>query len=464
MQDSDTSVLRREPSLAIRQSIPGTLGVLVALAVGWAASFDRLTMIALVGALALVPVALFVGSKGTVLVALAVLPLPLRVSSVGLPVSAMLVTACVILLLFPRREGIRHIDLPRPAWWEIALPLWFLASAVLSLVYGDQAGAFTNVASPFAALLAGVVFYFCVLGAIDSERATWQAAHAIGIAGVVCAMFATIQYFAPSVFLLRVFGSESTTAVGEFTRLSAPMGDYELLAELLAIGAVSCVWLALQAHGLPAIAWSAAGIWCAGAVLATGTRGGVVLVALGLAMIVLFRRQASHRVRLLVIGALGLIIVLQFSSFFGRAGGVFERFAKTNTSADVATLLNRERSWGPYLDQLETGAEYALGFGSGTDFPREYPHSIYVYLLYTQGVIGLLLFATLLATVTLRGVLAVRGLARPVPLELFVIIIWLVAIDGVKIEFVRLPGYQVLIWGVVGLAVGARRLLAPARG
>ena len=277
-------------------------------------------------------------------------------------------------------------------------------------------------------------------------------------AGSVLA-FLALQAAFPS---LALPGMSATSHVryGGFYRVGGVLGDYELLAEYLALWGVAALWLAISSHGRKRPLWAAISIACVVGVLATGTRGGAVLYLIGAVVVFVAQHRWRRRLRLIAIVAGLVVLSIATSTYFSETGGLVERVRATPLTNGVTTAINREGLWAPYL-VFDGPARYVvLGHGPGVrlDHLPAYPHNLYVYVYYTQGVVGLGLMAVVLGAGILPAVTALVRRTEWRADAVLGLLVLLFAVGEIKVEFVRLFNYQLAVWCLLGLAAAARAI------
>lgn len=238
------------------------------------------------------------------------------------------------------------------------------------------------------------------------------------------------------------------------SRFAGTLGDYELYSEINALLFSAAVALAILAHTRHhRVIFSVAAIPLGTAMLATGTRGGVVVAIL--ALIGMCALARSRRWTFVLIGLAAPL------AFFGPRIGALGRFASLNQEESLSRLLNRESAWNHFLEQ--TSGDLWTAFGHGLKYPYEaigeFPHSLPFFLLYAGGVVGAALFLLALlwlAALVCRQALRTRQSAAVIMGPLLTAAL----VDQIKIEFVRLDSYVITVFTI--LAICTAICLAPA--
>ncbi len=186
--------------------------------------------------------------------------------------------------------------------------------------------------------------------------------------------------------------------------------------------------------------------------LMTGNRGAFLLLVLAFpAFLYLFRKELGvlRAARTFVFAALLLAgtsaLVLSYSEF----SVIYERLAETEIESGVPDT--RTEAWAVAVEGI--AERPLLGHGPRlrliddhiVRYPAhqflDYPHNLYLFLLYTVGIVGLAAFLTFFAGLVWRLLRAARtavtaderGLAK-----LFLLLLALILLDQIKIEFLRI--------------------------
>ncbi|MGY1615375.1 O-antigen ligase family protein [Geodermatophilus sp. SYSU D00691] len=216
-------------------------------------------------------------------------------------------------------------------------------------------------------------------------------------------------------------GEEAIRAVGTF-------GAYNIgaLANLTAIGFVICLAVAVVRHGRTR--WWAAG--AAGVLLlanvAALSRGAWVAMAVG-AVVVLSRGRPARLLATLAAAGLAAALVIPPLISSGSAIGERVQSLLLADSEPDQSLMDREALWraatqmaldnpvtgvGPraFPDHRDAYADFSLLGSSDISFGASFervelksPHSLYLLVASEQGVVALVVFATVLAVLLARG-------------------------------------------------------------
>lgn len=264
-----------------------------------------------------------------------------------------------------------------------------------------------------------------------------------------------------SLYDLYLLGTGRALNVGPFNsgRFTGSLGDYELLAEFYGV---------IILLGLTAVIFEDSPRWRLLAaslivpsfiiLLATQSRGPVVILcavapALALTSAVTFRHLA--RKVFFLFATLSLIIFSFFSAL--SVLPVFARLSSVQFEGSVESTLNRAGVWG-YFTQLPRFIDAGL-IGNGFHYPYEeigtYPHSIYLWLLWSGGTLGLIAFVLLISLLLFK---LFRGifLHHSASLSAAAVLTY-IFLDEIKIEAARTSASVSFLWVALSLALLASR-------
>lgn len=242
-------------------------------------------------------------------------------------------------------------------------------------------------------------------------------------------------------------------------RFSGSLGDYELLGQFYAIACVITLGLLILASRW----WSRClhlGVILVAVflLLQTQSRSALLLALFGMSIILSLaasswkgrRSRASRTGALAVVGL--PIIVWPFVSELP----IFERFDLIRFGEPLPVLFNRAFVW-QYFPDLQS-FQQASWHGNGLSYPYDsigtYPHSLYLYLIWTVGWIGLIVFVAALASLLVYAVRSRnRSIASPWT-HIVAVALSLSLLEQVKIEMTREPSSQALFW-FIALALAA---------
>jgi O-antigen ligase len=208
--------------------------------------------------------------------------------------------------------------------------------------------------------------------------------------------------------------------------------------------------------------------------VATGSRGEfLILVGCAAIYLWLFRSRLGtfRAIRLAISGAAVLAVTALIVINFTQFGGLFDRLEDTEFG-ESGIPDTRQVLWPPAWEEIQKRP--MLGHGPrfrffleemGVRYPgREYiryPHSLYLFLLYTVGFPGLLLFLYFFVSILIRCARATtRTNAPPYLADLArtgVLVMLIFLIDGIKMEQMRLSlsDFWHFIFALSGVFVAA---------
>jgi hypothetical protein len=242
-----------------------------------------------------------------------------------------------------------------------------------------------------------------------------------------------------------------------YRRLRGSIGDYELLAECLAIGIVfTLVWFSNTTNwklriGL-VISLAAQGT----ALLLTGTRSGFVTATLGLILLAIFSSVTLGRAVRRII-AVSLFVSLFAWLTISLHLPIVERFSEAAAGSTIEETINRAQVWNIFDTRMGVDPSF---IGIGPRYPFEvvgvFPHSGFKSLLLLGGLPALVAAIGLIALVLVAAFRAMR-FKRDVLSVSFVVVPVMIVGDQLKVEATRSGPY--MIWLVVLLVlirIGAR--------
>ncbi|MBI4434144.1 O-antigen ligase family protein [Candidatus Uhrbacteria bacterium] len=349
------------------------------------------------------------------------------------------------------RTGVRPAVVPMPG-----LPAFFalVAIGMLSLLHTDDVwGSAKFLARPI--IFFYLMFVALPLQILDTPQRVVRVLHAMFVVGVVVAAMGTWSLALP------VEPGALRRAVPIAIAGIAPLGtNHNLLAEVLV--SVIPVGVALAAiHEGMARRWIlGAVVWCTAIALATFSRnawltlaveGVVGLVAYAYARGVLHRRLVGAGLliacgALLGVGLLSLTGVAQSSNR--------NRIQLT----EIAWEQFRAHPWagsgvGTFTDAVRRDRWYIADFGQPLD-----AHGFVQKLLAETGVLGLLAYCALLATVVRTMVRAYMGTASTSPWRVVLLALLCSVVGSIVFQAFNTSYFVAKLWLPIGIALAAARL------
>ena len=266
---------------------------------------------------------------------------------------------------------------------------------------------------------------------------------------------------------------------GEDPRLAGPFGAIGLTAEYLVLSTMLVAFVSVYrvpGHGRPSLA--ALATLNLLFLVATGNRGGfLVLLGGGLLFLYMFRDRLSIKttINTVIIGVLALSAASYVTVNYTKFDRLYDRLEATGFEGAMPDT--RVSVWRPSLEQIQK--KPVLGHGprlrltDGDSIYRghvqiNYPHNLYLYLLYTVGVVGIVAYLAFFGAIIRRywknaswssGDELSDGMTK-----LALLMIALIAIDQVKIEFLRFGtvDYLQFVFALLAiyLGIGDSKVLA----
>ena len=426
---------------------------------------NQLTVILILGTLIFIIASALPQRVGTIALLLLV---PFQAVEIQFGTSSIVLAYVVFIAMILRKEPVRLPMLPH----FLFLLLWYLVS--MSFMHPST---YTNHGVYIFSLVSAILVFWL------SYDLTNRVERASSIVGVFIAMnvfiviYCAIQMWVGPGERLVLFGIQdmAMTRVRADGRLTGPFESAEITGQYL----VLMQFLIIHQYWYTSGAWLKRGfIFLAtlnfGFLVATGSRGEFLLLVGGIGIYLwLFRlRLGVRRAAGLAIGAtialtFMALIVVNFTEF----GGLFERLEQTEIS-EQGIPDTREGLWLPTLEEI--GESPIIGHGPRMAFFLEgrgaryehherirYPHNHYLFLLYTVGTPGLILFMIIPLTIFFR---CRRAMSMPNAPPYYadlgrtgVIVLLLFMIDGIKIDPMRLSlaDYWHFFFALCGVFVAA---------
>ncbi|MGH8249937.1 MAG: O-antigen ligase family protein [Steroidobacteraceae bacterium] len=287
-----------------------------------------------------------------------------------------------------------------------------------------------------------------------------------------------------SVLGFEAFSIEVNRGEGD-PRLGGPFGGAPgILAQYLALVTLVIVYDAMHSdRGRRIKLWFlvAANF---GLIIATANRGGFITLIVGVAGYLLMFRKELGTIRVIQVAIAGFMVLAIISVLVIKLTDfnvMFERLETVTETTEGGVPETRQAVWPQAWERFKQVPWFGQGpmwqlpeERHGVPYPGrvflEYPHSLYLYLLVSVGIVGTCAFAVYflnLGMQLLRSTRAIRGrtgylegLVRLGPLILFLFLL-----DQIRIEFLRqaFSDYQHVVFGLLGMWLGlAHRAVAVA--
>jgi O-antigen ligase len=213
--------------------------------------------------------------------------------------------------------------------------------------------------------------------------------------------------------------------------------------------------------------------------IATGNRGGFLVLLGGLFLFFVYFRKTFNLTRLFIYASvMGLVFIL--ASIFilqnTKYNVLFSRLSETEFKEGLPDSRKNPwpMAWEAFVKKPVLGHGPRMGFEPGvaiksTTYIAFYPHNLYLYVLVTMGIVGLFAYLNLFAFIYLyiqraRKKNIDNAFLRNMP-TLFLIMFFMFIIDQMKIEFIRfhVNAYQHYMFILFGLFLGASNLIVRSQ-
>ena len=369
----------------------------------------------------------------------------------------------------------------RPLGWVRAGPILVIYTLVwfTSLLYaGDYQIANTTFVSFAKDMLGAVIVIFFIQQPSSLKGAIW----ALILAGLFMASVSVFQYltgtFSNNYFgfggwLAQVSGSSSSH------RLTGPYDNPNAYAQVLAVIVPLAIDRFLNERNLPmrVLAGLAAGL-SALAVVFTYSRGGFLALFFALGIYIVLRRPNFIFLVVVLALAIGLIQFLP-DTYSSRLVTLFQLVPSQNALVTDPSLRGRTSenvaAWRMFLDHPILGVgigNYGLNY---QDYSREIgldprissrtPASLYMELLAEQGLVGITVFATLLALIfrelySARKNFQLSGMRD----QAFMVAALFAGLAGYLFSAInKNSAYSNAFWVIVGIALAAGQVAYNSR-
>jgi O-antigen ligase len=303
-------------------------------------------------------------------------------------------------------------------------------------------------------------------------RSLNQIVNVFFVMNLIVIVYCLIQMsFGPGVGI-RVFGLEQMAMIParDDNRLTGPFRAVGVTAEFFVI----MIFLILHRILISGnVQWRRSlailGAVNLGMLVATGNRGGfIVLLGAMIMFLWLFRKELGMRkvVQLVTGGTVALAIAATLIVSYTDFGRLFERLESTTVEEGIPDT--RQHTWPLAWEKIKQrpllghGPRFEMdGAAKGTEYPghehQPYPHSLYLFLLVTIGVVGLIAFLIFLITPLVRCWRVSRKLGtgnrEGVFARLGFLIFSVILVDQIKVEFMRigLVDYWHFVFALLGV-------------
>ena len=259
-----------------------------------------------------------------------------------------------------------------------------------------------------------------------------------------------------TLLLVDMFGLATSryrsTDLFNLGRFTGSLGDYELSAEIYGITILVAMYVLLvtESKRLRLLALAEVTGFVA-LLLATQTRSSFLLTLIGATILVLTSATSK-----LVKRSLGTLVLVGFSAEIvllagGSVQDIWNRLASTEFNQDISGVANRAGVWN-YFQNLNSYVNLPPA-GNGFSFPyseiQSYPHSFYLWMLWSGGFLSLLLLVVL-GLVSFGKSLSKWKEFR-VDAAASIVLLSFVFIDQAKVEVARFASTSWIFWLTLAL-------------
>jgi O-antigen ligase len=381
----------------------------------------------------------------------------------------------VIFIVWLARVALRAE--PRPRRTPIDMPVLALLGAyILSFIQLEHGEAVRySIFETFSAFTY-VFLCFLVIHLVNTERQLRQLVFTILAMAFMVHVFAIVELVKPGITIVPQWIDFAMLTEAEMERygfeyinlrVGSLFHDYELLAEFCAMTMILIAFAAARAEGRRERIASLTLLALNGGILfATGTRGAIVALAVGIVYLLAAARPRPSFRQLAIWGGAGTLLTFvgtQVLLSFTKVANVFDRFSDTKFQGVVpdTRLGTWTQTWERIVDKPIFGHGLYYSFREGVT-QYYWPHNNYLYYWYLLGIIGLATFLWVLWRLWRSTAHAERhfrhssyagGLLFALQGMLIVMMI-----DHMKIDYLRSGTYSYWVWCFFGLIVATAKV------
>lgn len=270
---------------------------------------------------------------------------------------------------------------------------------------------------------------------------------------------------------LQIFAPRTQTmgpaVFGELVRARGTFGTYEIIAEYLSLNILIQIFMVINPETKfnRKIFYRIAMIFSIAGLFVTGTRGAFISLIIGFVYTIFYLRKILKK-RVFLAGIIGASLLLPIYSLIVKYTQAMPLFIRLQQTYFVKLVPDtRLYVWSQIIPGIKEHilighGPYRIGkLGAFTD-----PHSLYLHLLFSVGIFGLLAFLAIMiklfkySTMLLRENLSTsNNLCYLVVVLQGILVVFM--IDEIKISYLRLSCYQQFIWFLFGLLIASSNLL-----
>ena len=326
-------------------------------------------------------------------------------------------------------------------------------------------------------LLSAVILYYMVIYLCTSPQRLWRCIEYSQYVLLVLALLGLYQWVYPDKQLLPEFFSFSRRVAdmeeirrGD-VRVTATFNGQELFAEYLALCAILQYILFRRARGAAAKTyWLVSVLLVLGALFATATRGGLIVLVGGFLYMIVVGGRVIPRFQMMKVVILAMaLFYLSYELIGPLVSFMIDRILSigaTDSSIQSRSVV-LPQAFRAIADSPFLGHGIAIPSGTFTGGVSKNIHNLYVTLAYTIGIPGLVAFIWLCVSLFRASWQASRSAnltqdLRELGLGLNVMLVMFL-VDEIKIEFTREPLTMHLTWMFFAWHVAVWRLSRQPR-
>ncbi|MFW5847997.1 MAG: hypothetical protein ACOCVF_03695, partial [bacterium] len=247
----------------------------------------------------------------------------------------------------------------------------------------------------------------------------------------------------------------------DYVRARGTWGSYELFAELNSIMLILLFAFQNYKKIFSRYIFIALVLFFISVLVLTGTRGGFLLFFVGFFLYnivkMAFEKRRLRNIFIFTILSLAIAFVVYKSAGIGNSENIFDRLSSESSRIDSYGYLKipgNRQFWFLYFDMFAKYNKVQMLTGISLASPGLIeniiqPHSLYIYLIYAFGYLGLFMFLLLVSTIGIKifySFFKVPSTDVKIFLVSFLIILLIFAADQYKVSMLRYEGYAQLIF------------------
>jgi O-antigen ligase len=331
-----------------------------------------------------------------------------------------------------------------------------------------------NAVRKFSEFVSCIIIFYLVINSITNKRAIFKIVDMITIICFIQAIIVLFQALFPSAAGFLNFFAGKGTDVGRSYRkmedlriLGTITFDYELLSEYFSMNILmQLVLLRNLKRSFKKTSYIICLIFSSVALIATGSRGGVVSLIVGFIIIsLLAKKQLKLSTSFIIFCSAGMLllgVMLIFSAYMPYVANVFDRFTETKYEGLVpdTRVIVWKTSWPMIMQNPWIGHGPQSVAKSGLKIFVD-PHSTYLYYLFNIGIVGTSGVILFFSRIFWIGYTAIK---KQYDYEITYLLVALVGsflvfiINEYKISYLRDSSIQQFVWLIFALIVAASQI------